>query len=793
MSGTLPAWIERLLGVDEAGVGEGTVWNLDGSWNWPPWVTLLFVVFAVAFIGIIYMREGGEAGRGAKTLLATIRMALVGLVLFMIAEMILSLQRTGLPYVVVLIDESASMGIEDRYDEAKLREAIEGRLKSVGLKAPTRLNLAKMLVTESDSRFLREIEDKYKLKVYSVGATAREQSGNVDKLIAQIGDLEAQGETSRLGQSLRTVLNDLRGTPPAAIVIMTDGITTEGEPLSEAAQYARRKGVPLFTVGIGNEEPIRDLELLDLLVDDVVFVDDIVNFEFKLAGAGLEGRTVQVTLHEEGRSTVLAQDSVTVGPDGEPHSARLQYRPTKIGDFEYVVEVETLPEEASADNNRQSRVVSVRKEQIHTLLVQAYPSWEFRYLKGMLERDTTIELSTVLQEADPEYADSDKSALRVFPIRRDELFEYDVILFGDVNPLFLSASVMASIKEFVTEKGGGIVFMAGPRFTPAAYRDTELAELMPVDLSSISGPSIPRSIPASFRIQPTDLGLTSAHMQLGDTPAETLEIWRNLPGVYWLFEAPALKPGARVLAEHPSQLGGDGKHLPIFAMQYVGAGKVLFHATDETWRWRYLVGDVYFARYWVQTIRYLSRSKLLGKDRSAELVADRREYQRGESVRLRARFIDERLAPTEDDGVTVLLEREGDKRRRLALRRNATNRGIFEGIFSKPGEGKYHAWIVSPTLPGEAPSADFLVAAPPGEFERVQMDSPELKRASVLTKGHYYTLADSARLLGDLPRGRQVPIDRLPPVVLWNRWPLLVLFLSLLVTEWLLRKRKGLL
>ena len=33
---------------------------------------------------------------------------------------------------------------------------------------------------------------------------------------------------------------------------------------------------------------------------------------------------------------------------------------------------------------------------------------------------------------------------------------------------------------------------------------------------------------------------------------------------------------------------------------------------SQPWRWR--VGDVFFARYWVQAIRYLSRSKLLGKD-----------------------------------------------------------------------------------------------------------------------------------------------------------------------------------
>jgi hypothetical protein len=48
-------------------------------------------------------------------------------------------------------------------------------------------------------------------------------------------------------------------------------------------------------------------------------------------------------------------------------------------------------------------------------------------------------------------------------------------------------------------------------------------------------------------------------------------------------------------------------------------------------------------------------------------------------------------------------------------------------------------------------------------------------------------------LLDDLPPGRQVPVESLPPLPLWNQWPLLLLFLVLLVTEWVLRKRKGML
>jgi hypothetical protein len=370
------------------------------------------------------------------------------------------------------------------------------------------------------------------------------------------------------------------------------------------------------------------------------------------------------------------------------------------------------------------------------------------------------------------------------------LFEYDTIIFGDVDPAFLSSAAMQNVADFVTRKGGGLVVMAGPSFTPLAYRDTPLAGLMPVDLATAAVPAPRDSLADGFQLLPTELGLGLSGLQLGDTLEETIDIWRHLPPLYWLFEAPTLKPAARVLAE---STGPGGHKMPGIVLQYVGAGKVLFHATDETWRWRFRVGDVFFARYWVQTIRYLSRTKLLGKDSFAELVADRREYRRGDSVRLRVRFLDERRAPAEDDGVTIVVEQAGQQTRRVQLDRNPSTRGVFEGSLGKPAVGKYHAWVATPAVEGNSAAVDFRVLAPPGEFERVQTEVAELKRAADDTQGRFYRLPEIGNLLADLPRGEQVPIEALPPIVLWNQWSLLLLFLSLLVSEWLLRKRFGML
>lgn len=798
MSHNLPEWLQRLFGVPSANPGEGTVYELTHSWNLAPWLTLLFCAGIMAFVIACILREPGGAGRIARSAMIGLRLTAILLVGLMLADFVLRLHRTGLPTVVIMIDESASMALVDRHDDTFQADALQQRLTKMGLDEPHRLNFVKSVLLKDNGELLRGLEKRYRLKLYFFSRAAQEQSGGLNEELAAIRELKPTGEATKVGSAIRDVLNDQRGTLPSAIILFTDGINTEGDSLAKGAEYASLKGVPLYPVAIGSPNPVKDLELTDMLVDEVVFLDDVVNFEAKLTGTGLEGKDVRVILREENSEIPLAEVTIRAGADRVPEPVRIPYRPTKVGEFQYVMDVIARPEESTTQNNRLTRTVSVRKEQIKVLAVQSGPSYEFRFLKHMLERDNTISLKLVLQEADPRYSEIDRSALRLFPLRREELFEYDVIIFGDVDPAFLSGSSLENVADFVKEKGGGLIVISGEKYTPHAFRGTPLTELLPIELSPAEG-NPNRVFTEPFTIRPTDLGLVTPHLQLGENAAETAGIWGKFPSMYWNYDAAAIKPTARggVLAEHSSRLMPDGSPMPLIVMHFVGAGKVIFHGTDETYRWRFRIGDFYFSRYWVQTVRYLSRSKLLGKDRAAEVTADRHEYMQGEPVRLRVRFTDERVVPAGDEGVTLVLEQESDQRHRVSLARSPNSPSIFEGIFGRSLAGKYHAWLETPRLEGEPPACDFVVAAPPGELENVQTDLAAMEQAANISQGKLLTLAQAENLLEVLPEGRQIKTEHLPPLGLWKnlivKQSFLGLMLLLLVSEWVLRKTRGML
>jgi hypothetical protein len=799
------------LGVAPPQAGEAINPRLRFEQPWPQWLLVFTVLLSVTLIIWLYRHEG-KASTATKMLLAGLRIALVLLAMFMLSEAVLSVERTGLPYLTILIDDSTSQRIADQYEKPEIQSALD-KLAAVAesdgngaaataetSKETTRLDIAKGLILQDQGKLLKELEKQHKVRLYLVSSATRkladvDRPRDVDPAVKSVRAIEPLGAQSRLGDGVRNVLTELRGAPPSAIVLFTDGQTTEGEPLSKAAALAAKKGVPIFAIGLGSAEPARDIELTELLVDDVVFVDDTVRFQAKLLARGFEGEKVVVRLKElepgsRDPKTARELESVEVvaPPSGQPKRVELVHHPKTTGERTYILEVDKKPRELQVENNLIERMVTVRKEKLKILLVDSEPRYEFRYLKNYLERDETIDLNIVLLSSDPAYSQEDRFALPTFPAAKDDLFAYDVVLFGDADTSFLSQSQMQNLVEFVTDKGGGVLFIAGELFNPLSYRGSPLELLLPIELGDARNPTAVGTSISSFRPELTLEGRSSPIFRFGDSDASSIEIWQKLPMLFWYLEAPRKKPAALVLAEHPTAIGSDGK-LPLILYQFVSAGKSMFHAFDDTWRWRFRAGDRYFGRFWVQTIRFMARSKLVGQ-RQAEVQTDRKRYQRGQPIQFRVRFPNPGLAPTTGE-IAVQYERRGQGPRKLALALVPGAKNVFEGALPQTPEGEYDVRLLPPpVLEGPIPSTSFRVEPPVNEFERIEMNEPELIRAAETTRGKFYTPLSADTLLKDLPPPSKVPLDTDPPIPLWNTWPVLALFLLLITTEWVFRKRK---
>ena len=308
MGYTVPNWIERLFGI-KTEAGQGTVWGIEYAWPWPPWLTVLFAACAAVFVVAIYLRDHRRHSRPYRLMLAAMRLVLIAMVLLMIAQVTLSLKRTGLPCAAVLVDDSLSMTTVDQYD-AKLGKTMGERMRRarLGNAEPSRWNLARTVLTEDRGAWLRGIADGHRLQLYFLTGVRPSRHEDVPGIVKEIRSAAPTGDRTRLGAGIQAVLDELRGTAPAGLVVLSDGINTDGPPLADAAEYARRRGVPLFPIGLGSQQPLRELKLSDLLVDDVVFLNDVVTFDCRLTASGFQGKKVVVSLRAKRQAGRAGQD-----------------------------------------------------------------------------------------------------------------------------------------------------------------------------------------------------------------------------------------------------------------------------------------------------------------------------------------------------------------------------------------------------------------------------------------------------------------------------------------------------
>ena len=813
------------LGLNSPAPGEGTQWRLDWRSPAPPWVIALVAAALLVGVTWIYRRDGETLNRRQRLTLTVLRLCVFAVILAMLTELSLTVERTGLPTIAIMIDTSASMSLQDQYPSGS---AAAGLSKAVSLspgRDAHRLALTQELLTRNNGQLLRELRRRHQVRLYRFSDTAAQLSaGNLDETparvievapaagadagqvtsaskpvrpalsafdaaVAEILLLKPEGEQTRPGPAVKKVLSDLRGTPPSALILFTDAVASvsDADKLSTIADAVRRKGVQLHLVGMGSDEASKDLLIYDTMVDEVAFVGDPMSFTAKVKSFGYEGRKLLLRLRRDGEDSVLAVQEIKAPADGQPLKVELSHTSSTAGELDLVLELVAQADETNRQNNLEVRHVSVREEKIRILLVDGPPRYEFRYLKQLFERDKSTELSTLLQDADLEYSQEDKTALEHFPVKKEDLAKFDVIVFGDATSHNLGSSVLENIRDFVREKGGSVIFIAGSQSNPMAFKGTPLEALLPFELANVKASTAESH--DSFHPALTLEGQKGNSLfRLGDGEADSFRIWNGLPSLYWFVEISKTKPGVRVFAEHPLKSGSNGR-LPIIMLQQVGAGKVLYHASDESWRWRFRRGDLYYGRYWIQAVRYLSRGRLIGKDRTAELSVDQLVYQRGQPVTLRVRFVDEKFMPTDPSGVTLTVERKGEGRQSVKLTRLREAPTVFEGQLNRLTDGSYHAWISQPAFNEAPPSTDFRVEAPLLELQRRSMDKSDMQQAAKQSNRRFSTLDDVDTLPTEIPLGTPSPLQTDNPLPLWNCWEVRSWFALLLTGEWMLRKR----
>ncbi|MCC6422549.1 MAG: hypothetical protein IT447_03655 [Phycisphaerales bacterium] len=800
--------LELLLGLDKGFLGREGDFAVRFAPRWPgqqyigagTW-NFLLALAALLLVIYIYRREGRS--RRTRITLAALRGLLLAFVLILLNRPILTLgqSRVEPSVLAILVDDSVSMKVRD------------GGVGSDG-QPISRLQAAVNLLDGKDQALVRDLSRQHEIRLYRFDGDARpvgeyHQSkdnppaadGRMADLARELAKLSPDGVQTQVIRSIRTVLDDLQGQRVAGVVVLSDGRETPRESIASAMETLKNYGVKIFPIPVGTEKSPRNIEVQIVSVQESAFRGDIVNVKVTVRGSGFEAdhpvklilkdkKTGRPMLREDGSA---AQETINL-PGDQPVEAELQFKPLQVGTLDLVVEAENQPGELDDEDNQRPAQIAVLDAKIAVLYVDGYPRWDYRYIKNEMIRDKTVDISCLLTSADPNFAQEGDRPIRRFPESIGELLDYDVVLFGDVDPRQFSDAQLQLINEFVSKKGGGFGMVAGPRWSPQAWRNTAIEPILPVSIARVEEAD-QGNITQGFRPVLTREGAASSIFRFfADKQVNTRFIDDSWQPIFWYCRGVTVKPGVgEVYAEHPTDIGPDGRKAPILVLGRFGAGRTMFSAIDDSWRWRYYTGESIFDTYWVQQLRYLARGKKLGQ-RRLTLTSSRPSYELGEQIRIDLRILDPQLLQQLPDQIRVeIQDDQGQVIRRENLMRQESQNDLYVGTWTADHTGRFSLHL--PAIAGgiDPKELPIQVGVPRLELANPRIDRTLLGRLASETLGQSVELSQARDKLPTIitSAARIIPVEASQP--LWNAPLAMALFVLLISAEWILRKMYGML
>ncbi len=813
----MEAWFSRMLGFQEGLIGSSTEWRLEFSV--PGLLVAAFVAVLAVGVVWIYRRESGSPPRWLKGGLVALRCVSIALVLALLFEPILATEKLEdkRPMVVFLLDDSMSMGIKgSEYASpekrlAAMRVLADAPAIEAGevtpaleetLRGSSRYAMGRKILDSKALDWAGKLGKTHRLRYFTVNgaqavgeAGAQAASGGTPSFPD-----EPQGRATRLGDALREIVQGARGQQVAGIVVLSDGQSNAGEDPASVARFAGSRKpdpIPFFCVGLGSDEPHRDVEVVSVQAPpDVLKSDQPFEVKGTIRSRGMAGSRVVLALYKgdervEERPLILND---ALGGQVE----KFEQIPADVGIFPYSLRVEDVPEgDLISDNNVAVQTVRITDQKFKILYVEGWPRFEYHKLEALLDRNDHIyEYHVLLLSADLKWAQPTSvpdKRLAGFPATYQELLDrFDLVIFGDVDPQDpkLPSGFAENVRKFVMEGGGAFVMAAGMFHSPQSYAGTPMEQILPIrKLSRDQSPQTWRD-PFLVRLNPQ---LDHPLMQLADDPDVNTRLWNEKfrPHWHWHLEDP--KPLARALLLHSTHQTAEAKPCALMTLMQAGRGQCLFIGLDETWRWSRGIpeGDALhpFNKFWNQAIKYLAADKLMRGGKSMVLKLDRSSYTLGERVIVTMELLDTAVPGfgPELTEVSVNLLPPDRIAKVLTLRREpgTTN---FVGTFPIVQKGHHEIKILPRGSSEPLAEVTFDAKEYTAEFAAPQMNRTALTEAATASGGEFVEL-DRLAAVPELLKSRTKQVTRRVTSRLMDAPLVFIVFCAAIVTEWILRKR----
>jgi len=750
----------------------------QGQWVFRAMPALITLVILAAMIAatilLFYRRTTAPVRPFWHAAMILLRVIAIAVVVFCLLEPVLSVS-TVVPKkssVLVLVDDSESMAIADGANGAtRLQQTVNW--------------LGNAVSPDGTNGALARLQKNFRVETFRFSNSVEPISG--------VNELRGKGTSTNLAAALNFAANQARQGALSGIVIVTDGVASAGADPLQAARELIGLQVPVFTIGAGSKIA-NDLQIAKVEATRSVLEKARVEVTAMLQARGHAGETVNVELREGGN--VVQSQPITLGERGTRVS--FQFTPNRKGFVKYTVAAPALRHEPVTANNEMSFLIDSRDRRGRILYVEELHPWEFKFLSRAVEGDPALQLTSLLKTGPEKYLRlglHQANELREgFPTKREELFGYQAIVIGSMPARFFSKAQFDLMRDFVTERGGGLMMLGGLHgFSQGGYSETPLAEILPVQLPPApvaDGRAILPQLQEEFRFTPTAEGLASPLLQLDADPVNNNQRWESLPLLQGYNPLGPAKPGASIFAVHP--LHQNGAPRILLATQRYGQGRTGVLATSTTWRWQMHLEhrDMTHERFWRQLLRWLS----LQTPDPVAVTLERESFAPDELMSIQVAVRDSSFATQENATVELRVVPPNGAAIPVTASPDLRKPGSYVANFEPSQEGMYTVEVLAHDpnghFLGKAENA-FFVEPSHAELMHADLQAPLLQRLAEVSGGRYFHLSEAEPLPEAITVSKS-SYSKLTEQEIWDA-PIFFLAIALLLAgEWYIRRSKGL-
>ena len=542
--------------------------------------------------------------------------------------------------------------------------------------------------------------------------------------------------------------------------------------------------MPVVTVGFGSENAgagSKDIAVRDLVAGPTVFVKNQLLVRGVLVARGFANQPIDVEMFVEDDPKPVATQTVKVpeGTEVVPITG-LKYIPQTPGEKKITLRVKPKEGELLQANNEISTFITVLAGGLNVLYLQgATPSWEYKFLfrSIMASPDIQGELKVIRRPAG-ETPEIERRRVRPRPLQR---------LHPRRSPRRLPHPHPAAPLDHRRREGGG----ADHARRPLQLRRRRLGEHRAGPHPARQHPSRRRPDRARGRLEvhPQRERARQLHLPGRPRPRESPRGsgTRCRPSPARTSSA-SPSPRRSVLAEGPGRM-------PIMVGMETGKGRVLAFG-GETWVWARASdeGRLAHRKFWRQVIFWLAHSEDKGENQ-VKLTLDRRRIAVGQRLDLTATARDAKNVPIV--GVEYeTIDRAAKRRRRPSPSRSSSSLRATRpaGTGSPPASrASTRSTVVARSRGKEVgrDTARFLVYQDDRETENPAADLALLRQIAEATGGESLPPEQLPKYLQSLEGKMVTEYVSQTEHRVWDNWPFFLIFTTLLMLEWWLRKRHG--